>query len=82
MILSKQKYCLWSTGVSTESQNLISVLHSRQDFLATRNMTRVNVGLARGYVKLLLSSWKIYEECPEKFADTANKSHIVYHRLM
>ena len=27
-------------------------------FLATRNMTRINVGLARSYVKLLLSSWK------------------------
>ena len=29
-------------------------------FLATRNMTRINVGLARSYVKLLLSSWKTY----------------------
>ena len=36
MIWSKQKCCLWSTGVSTESQNLTSVLHLRQDFLATR----------------------------------------------
>ena len=27
-------------------------------FLATRNMTRTDVGLARSYVKLLLSSWK------------------------
>ena len=27
MILSKQKCCLWSTGVSTESQNLTSALH-------------------------------------------------------
>ena len=56
MILSKQKCCLWSTGVSTESQNLISVLHFRQDSLATRNMTRIDAGLARSYVKLLLSS--------------------------
>ena len=40
MILSKQKCCLWSTGVSTESQNLTSVLDLRQDFLATRNMTK------------------------------------------
>ena len=31
MILSKQKCCLWSTSVWTESQNLISVLHLRQD---------------------------------------------------
>ena len=60
MILSKQKCCLWSTGVSTESQNLTSVLHLRQDSLATRNMTRIDVGLARSYVKLLLSSWKTY----------------------
>ena len=51
MILSKQKCCLWSTGVSTESQNLTSVLHLRQEFLATRNMTRIDVGLARSFVK-------------------------------
>ena len=60
MILSNQKCCLWSTGVSTESQNLTTVLHLRQDFLATRNMTRIDVGIARSYVKLLLSSWKTY----------------------
>ena len=29
-------------------------------FLATRNMTRINFGLARSYVKLLLSLWKTY----------------------
>ena len=40
--------------------NLTSVLHLRQDSLATRNMTRIDVGLARSYVKLLLSSWKTY----------------------
>ena len=60
LILSKQKCCLWSTGVSTESQNLTSVLHVRQDVLATRNMTRIDVGLARSFEKLLLSSWKTY----------------------
>ena len=60
MILSKQKCCLWSTGVSTESQNLTSVLDLRQDSLATRYMARIDVGLARSYVKLLLSSWKTY----------------------
>ena len=38
IILSKQKCCLWSTGVSTESQNLTSVLNLRQDSLATRKM--------------------------------------------
>ena len=52
MILSKQKRCLWSNDVSTESQNLTSVLHLRQDSLATRNMTRIDVCLARSYVKL------------------------------
>ena len=36
MILSKQKCCLWSTGVSTESQNLTYVLHLRQDSLASK----------------------------------------------
>ena len=55
MILSKLKCCLWSTGVSTESQTLTSSLHLRQGFLATRNMTRIDVGLARSYVKLSLS---------------------------
>ena len=58
--LIKQKCRLWSTGVSTESRNLTSVLHLRQEFLATRSMTRIDVGLARSYVKLLLSSWKTY----------------------
>ena len=29
-------------------------------FFSKRNMTRINVGLARSYVKLLLSSWKTY----------------------
>ena len=37
MILSKQKCCLWSTCVSTESQNLTSVLHLRQDFFSNKN---------------------------------------------
>ena len=46
VILSKQKCCLLSTGVSTESQKHTSVLQLRQGFLATRNMTRINVGLA------------------------------------
>ena len=32
MILSKHKCYLWSTGVSTGSQNLTSVFHLRQDF--------------------------------------------------
>ena len=52
MILSKQKCCLWSTGVLTERQTLTSVIHLRQAFLATRNVTRIDVGLARSYVKL------------------------------
>ena len=60
MVLSKQKCCLLSTGVSTESQKRTSVLQIRQGFLATRNMTRINFGLTRSNVKLLLSSWKTY----------------------
>ena len=55
MILSKQKCCLLSTGVSTESKKCTSVLQLRQGFSATRHMTRINVGLARCYVKLLRS---------------------------
>ena len=58
MILSKQRCCLLSTGFLTKSQKRTSVLQLRQGFLATRNMTRINVGLARSYAKLLLSSWK------------------------
>ena len=60
MILSKQKCCLLSTGISTESQKRASVLQLGQGFLATGNVTRVDVGLARSCVKLLLSSWKTY----------------------
>ena len=60
MILSKQKCCLMLPGVSTESQKRTSVLQTKRAFLATRSMTRINVGLALSYVKLLLSSWKIY----------------------
>ena len=52
MILLKQKCCLLWTGVSTESPKGTSVLQLRQVFLATRNMTRINVGLVRSYVKL------------------------------
>ena len=47
-------------GVSTESQKITSVRQRRRDFSPTRNMTRMHVGLALSYVKLLLSSWKIY----------------------
>ena len=60
MILSKQKCCLLLPGVSTESQKRTSVLQTKRAFLATRSMTRINVELALSYVKLLLSSWKIY----------------------
>ena len=59
MILSKQKCCHLLTCVSTESQKRTSVLQTKRDFLATRSMTRINVGLALSYVKLLLSSGKI-----------------------
>ena len=56
MILSKQKCCLLLTGVSTESQKRTSVLQTKRALSeATRSMTRINVGLAPSYVKLLLS---------------------------
>ena len=35
----------------------LSTLH-KVGFLATRSMTRINVGLALSYVKRLLSSWE------------------------
>ena len=60
MLLSKQKCFLLLTGVSTESQKRTSIPQTKWAFLATRSMTRMNVGIALSYVKLLLSSWKIY----------------------
>ena len=54
------------------AENTISMLNIKQrtyDFfpnifisrgLNMTNMTRIDVGLARSYVKLLLSSWKTY----------------------
>ena len=56
MILLKQKCCLLLNCVSTESQKLTSVRQIRLDFSPTSNMTRMHVGLALSYVKLLLSS--------------------------
>ena len=58
LILSKQKCCLLLNGVITESQKLTSVRQMRRDFSPTINMTRMHVGLALSYVKLLLSSLK------------------------
>ena len=58
MIISKKKCCLLFNDVSKESQKRTSVLQIRRDFSPTRNMTRINVGLAPSLVKLLLSSWK------------------------
>ena len=60
MILSKQKWCVLVTGVSTESQKRPSVLQTKRAFLTTRSMTRINVGLALSCVKLLHSSLKTY----------------------
>ena len=57
---SRSTVALLLNGVSTESQKLTSVRQLRRDFSPTRNMTRMHVGLALSYVKLLLSSWKIY----------------------
>ena len=70
MILSKKELCLLLTGVSTEIQKRTpvplteiqkhTVLQTKRAFLATRSITRINVGLALSYAKLLLSSWKTY----------------------
>ena len=60
MIISKQKCCLLLAGVSTESLKHNYELQTKRAFLGTRSMTRINVGLALSYVKLLLSSWKTY----------------------
>ena len=60
MILSKQKCCLLWNGVSKESQKLTSVRQIKRGFSPTNSMTLIHVGLALRYVKLLLSSWKIY----------------------
>ena len=59
MVLSKQNCCLLLNGVSTDCQNRTSVHQISWDFSPTRHMTRIHVGLALIYVKLLLSSWKI-----------------------
>ena len=59
MILSKQKCCLLLNDVSTESQKLFCT-SDKAGFSPTRHMTCIHVGLALSYVKLLLSSWKIY----------------------
>ena len=45
----------WFFNRESKSNFCISL---KAGFLATRNMTRIDVGLARSYVKLLLSSWK------------------------
>ena len=56
MILSKKKCCLLLHNVSTESQKRTSALQIKRNFSPTRNMTRINVELA----KSLLFSWQIY----------------------
>ena len=68
-----ERFCRW--GETGEKINVLAFYTSWMEFkasfacadalshlgfLATRNMTRINVGLARSYVKLLLSSWKTY----------------------
>ena len=59
-IIATSSYQSKSVVSGQLGQNITSVLHLRQDFLPTRNMTRIDVGLARSYVKFLLSSWKTY----------------------
>ena len=53
-VLSLVNWCF-----NRESKSYLYAL-VKAGFLATRNMTRINVGLARSYVKLLFSSWKTY----------------------
>ena len=53
-VLSLVKWCFNGESKSYLCTSL------KVGFLATRNMTRRDVGLARSYVKLLLSSWKTY----------------------
>ena len=55
MILSRKKCSLLLNCVSIESQKRTSVLQIRRNFSPTRNMTRINVGLALILVKRLLS---------------------------
>ena len=55
--------CLYSTfhlEYPLVLSRFCSVSQIRRNFYPTRNMTRIHVGLALSYVKLLLSLWKIY----------------------
>ena len=51
---------LYNWCFNRESKTYLCTSVKAGVFLATRNMSRINVGLARSYVKLLLSSWKTY----------------------
>ena len=53
--------CLWLPGVSTESQKRTSVLQTKRAFLATRSMTRINVGLALSITEY--KCWTCAELC-------------------
>ena len=53
-VLSLVKWCF-----DRESKTYLCT-SAKAGFSPTRNMTRMQVGLALSYVKLLLSSWKIY----------------------
>ena len=64
LILLKQKYCLWSTGVSTESQNLTSVLHLRQGYRYHK--------LRKTFGKFFRS----YSEVLSKFGDISFKEYL------
>ena len=59
MVLSKQKCLLLLTSVSTESKTYLCA-SDKAGILATRSMTRINVGLAQSYVKLFLFVKNIY----------------------
>ena len=51
--------CLVNWCFNRESKSYLCT-SLKAGVLATRNMTRIDVGLARSYVKLFLSSWKTY----------------------
>ena len=59
-IIKAKVLSLVNSCFNIESKTYLCTSVKAGFFLATRNMTRINVGLARSYVKPLLSSWKTY----------------------
>ena len=74
-VLSLVKWCF-----NRESKRT-SLLQTRRDFSPTRNMTRIHVGLALTYLKLLLFSWKIYVWNVIAWYTNTNSGHSYEHLL-